>query len=83
MAVCRDAVGRLLALGSGGMGSVLGAQSRAVEEMLLLARGVLCADLLAVDALDGETLFWMSCLVSWWCLYYRKRQDMTLPCRLP
>jgi hypothetical protein len=32
------------------------AKARALEQMLLLARGVLRADLLAVDALDGETL---------------------------
>lgn len=32
------------------------AKARALEQMLLLARGVLRADLLTVDALDGETL---------------------------
>lgn len=32
------------------------AKPRALEQMLLLARGVLCANLLAVDALDGQTL---------------------------
>lgn len=39
------------------MGSVLGAQSRAVDEMLFLTAGVFGADLLAIDALDRETLY--------------------------
>jgi hypothetical protein len=33
------------------------AETRALEEMLFLARGVLCANLLAVDTLHGETLY--------------------------
>lgn len=32
------------------------AQARTFAEMLFLSRGVLCADLLTVDTLNGETL---------------------------
>lgn len=38
------------------MGGVLRAEGGAVEQVLLLAAGVLCADLLAIDALHRETL---------------------------
>lgn len=43
----------LLGLSSSGL---LLAETGTLEQVLLLARGVLCPDLLAVDALDGETL---------------------------
>lgn len=33
-------------------------KTRALKQVLLLARCVFCADLLAVDALNGKTLFW-------------------------
>lgn len=52
-----DTVGR----GLGGLGlrlrsTGMTAETGALEQMLFLARGILCADLLAVDALDRETL---------------------------
>lgn len=43
--------------GLGGLRRVgVTAQTGALEEMLLLSRGILCTDLLAVDTLHGETL---------------------------
>lgn len=59
--------GRRIAVGCNAVGSsrcgsgldmalVVTAQGRTLEQMLLLPAGVLCADLLAVDALDGQTL---------------------------
>ena len=46
--------------GLGGLGLGLGvsvaAEAGALEQVLLLARGVLCANLLAVDTLNGKTL---------------------------
>jgi hypothetical protein len=47
----RSCLGRL------GLLSLGAAETRALEQVLLLPRGVLCADLLAVDALYGKTLF--------------------------
>jgi hypothetical protein len=44
-------------LGGLGLLSLGAAKTRTLEQVLLLARGVLCADLLAVDALYRETLF--------------------------
>ena len=38
--------------------SLSATKTRALKQVLLLARCVFCADLLAVDALNGETLFW-------------------------
>ena len=32
-------------------------ETRTFEQVLFLTRGVLCADLLAVDTLDGKTLY--------------------------
>lgn len=50
-----DAIGGLGRLGR--LGRVgMTAQARTLEEMLLLSRGILRADLLAVDTLDRETL---------------------------
>ena len=51
VAIGTDAVGSVL-----GVGGILGAERGAVEQMLLLATGVLCANLLAIDALHRETL---------------------------
>lgn len=48
-----DAVGRGLGLG---LGIGVATQTGTLEEMLLLAGSVLRTNLLAVDALDGETL---------------------------
>lgn len=45
-------LGRLIRLGRVGVTTKTGA----LEEMLFLSRGILCTNLLAVDALDGEAL---------------------------
>lgn len=59
--IAGDAVGGG-ALGTRGVG--LGLQARALEQMLLLARGVLRSDLLAIDALDRQA-FVVFCGTVW------------------
>lgn len=38
------------------MGRIMASKGGALEQMLLLSTGVLCSDLLAIYALNGETL---------------------------
>ena len=55
-----------------------------LEEVLLLTRGILCADLLTVDTLNGKTL--KSC--KSFCIYvcgqkYYREIHKNAPCHLP
>lgn len=66
----RIAIGSTDAIGGGlsslrlSLGVGMATETGALEQVLLLTRGVFGADLLAVDTLDGETLYQTSCHVS-------------------
>jgi hypothetical protein len=56
----RVSIWRSDAVGTGrgglGLGLAVAAQTGTLEKMLLLTRGIFCANLLTVDTLDGKTL---------------------------
>ncbi len=63
-----------------GIGMVL--QTGTLEEVLLLARGVLCSDLLTVDALNGHALVVLYVETGFWSVTDTNSNKVTRTCTI-